>query len=335
VSRAARLGLVGLALTAAVGLGLLAWWLWPASDDDRPEVYAIGGPQPGDLSPGLDLIDNVRNYGIDLDIAYRFRTNALGFRGPEPVENGKPVLLVLGDSFAFGMGVDDGDTFADVLRRELASRIPDVVVHNASIPGYTIADQREQFEDRLHRLKPDIVVLCHSASDLKEMGRPTSFRRLMAWDDEEPGGAEDPEVDAIVARHGGEKSRATREAYVYTQRMLIDRLGAEAPRRLMEWRDRYIEEVIALSVRVKALGGRLVFVSWVDGYGMAGLTSEPVRAALVAAGVPVFNGSKRMLEQSEVPMDALFLPDGHLSVAGNRVSGVQTADWLWVHVIAH
>ena len=166
--------MTALFFAAAAGV---AWYLIDRSVGvpDRPDTYDVTGPQPGDLAPGLDIEDNVRNYGLDHDLRYRFRTNSLGFRGPEPAANGGPVVLILGDSFAFGMGTDEGETFPDHLRKQLARTHPRVVVHNAAIPGYTITDQIEQWQAKLSKLQVDLVLVCHTASDLKEMARPTSF----------------------------------------------------------------------------------------------------------------------------------------------------------------
>jgi hypothetical protein len=332
LSRPAKGGLFALAVAAAVLIVVLGWYLWPFAELERPDVYAVTGPQPGDLSANLDLLDNVRNYGIDLDIEYRFRTNSLGFRGPEPPPDPTPTVLVLGDSFAFGMGVSEGETFPDVLRKTLREALPGVAVLNAAVPGYTIADQNEQFQDRLSKLRPKYVIVCHTSSDLKEMARPTSFRRLVAWDDEDPKYADQAVAD-IVAAYGGSKSEATREVYVFTQKELLKRLGSGSPERLIRWRDDYVAGVLTLQESVENAGGRLVFVSWVDGYGLAGLTSAPVLATLRKSSVLVFDGMKSMISDGSVPAAELFLPDGHLSVAGNYVAGVQTGTWMLSEVI--
>ena len=298
----------------------MAWWLWPRPAADRPDLYDVGGAHPGDLRPGLDIEDNVRHYGLDMDLPYRFHTNALGFRGPEPRTGTRRTILVLGDSFAFGMGVDDGQTFADSLRAEL----PDATVLNAAVPGYTITDQREQWSEKLAALKPAWVLLCHTASDLKEMARPTSFRRFARWDDEDPA-AQDAEVARIVAQAGGDKAAATRQHYVFSQASLRDRVDAAGLRALLQ---RYVDGVLALDREVRAAGGRLLLVLWVRGYGLGGLDTAPLVAAARAAGIPVFDADTAMRTQGGVPMDRLYLPDKHFSAEGNRLTARQTAAFL-------
>ncbi len=287
-----------------LALGLLTaaavtWWLWP-DDDDRPEVYDITGDHPGDLMPGLAVDDNVRHYGPPFDIPYRFETNYLGFRGPAPTAGDGPTVVLMGDSFVFGMGVDEGETAADHLRAAL----PDATIHNAGVPGYTITDHLEQWDDKLAALAPDVILLFHTASDLKEMARPGSLRRALSDDAIDPAD------------------------YVFSQEQLLERLGAAAPARLATMRTAYADGVIELAGKVKAAGGRFALILWVDGYGMANLDAAPVAAAVRTAGFPVFDGNGRLRRQGEVPFDQLFLPDSHFSAKGNALVGRQTAEWL-------
>jgi lysophospholipase L1-like esterase len=97
-------------------------------------------------------------------------TNGLGLRGA-PAEARKAPgtyrVLLLGDSFAFGFGVEDDATFAAVLQRTLAP--PDgferVEVLNAGVAGWS-ADQYLLFlESRGFAWKPDLVLLAETEND--------------------------------------------------------------------------------------------------------------------------------------------------------------------------
>lgn len=56
---------------------------------------------------------------------FEYTTNEFGHRGPSvPVSNEypRPVVVVLGDSYTFGVGVGDGQEYASVIREQLADR---------------------------------------------------------------------------------------------------------------------------------------------------------------------------------------------------------------------
>jgi lysophospholipase L1-like esterase len=98
------------------------------------------------------------------------RTNALGLRGAGASAE-KPAdayrVLVLGDSFAFGFGVEDAEAFPAVLERALApppGRARAEVL-NAGVAGWS-ADQHLLFlETRGLALAPDLVLLALSEND--------------------------------------------------------------------------------------------------------------------------------------------------------------------------
>lgn len=314
-------------LLSIIGLTVLAWRWWQSESEDGPDVYAVWGPQPGDMTPRLsDVEDNVRRYGLDVDLPYRFSTNSLGFRGPEPDGTG-PVVLVLGDSFAFGMGVNEGETFADALRDTLRDTLPGVVVHNAALPGYTITDQTEQFADRLAALKADVVLVCHTSSDVKEMARPLSFRRYLAHDDEIPERF-DAQVQELIDQAGGEKRAAVERFWTFTETDLLKRTHQPGGPVLAELAQRYIDDAVTLAQAVRAAGSEPVFVLWVEGYGLGGLQVDPLAAALKAAGVKSFRAAGAMTADARGPAAELYLPDDHFSAKGNRITGRQTARFL-------
>src|SRR5262249_20257845 len=83
------------------------------------------------------------------------RINRMGLRGPEPI-GGRPSVLVLGDSFTFGSGVRDEQTFPARLHA-WADGALDVV--NGGHPGYGVF-QMEAALTRLSKdLRPSLVVV--------------------------------------------------------------------------------------------------------------------------------------------------------------------------------
>ena len=79
------------------------------------------------------------------------------------------------------MGVDDKQTFPHQLEVALRTHgLASASVHNGGVPGYTVVDPKSSGKRNWD--KPDWVVLCHNGSDLKEMARPYSLRRLMRFD---------------------------------------------------------------------------------------------------------------------------------------------------------
>lgn len=291
-----------------------------------PSTYGIHEDHPGDLKAGLNLHDNVQNYGLPQDLPYHFTTTPLGFRGPPAPSGDGPKVLVLGDSFVFGMGVDDEDTFPHQLGRLLPTLgAPGAVVYNGGVPGYTVTDQLEQWEEKLSQFAPDWVILCHNGSDLKEMARPYSLRRLMRYDTIDPE-RDDPEIRALL-EESASREEAIRTHFIYPESALWERLGqsVEAASRL---RAQYIDGVVRLREQVESSGARFAVVLWVRRYTLGSLDVQPVTAALAERGIAVFQGEAAMHQQQEIPVTSLYLPDRHFSPAGNRVAAEQTAPWL-------
>ncbi|HPF37311.1 MAG TPA: SGNH/GDSL hydrolase family protein [Phycisphaerae bacterium] len=124
-----------------------------------------------------------------------YSINEFGFRGPAP-EIPKPPGVVriacLGDSFTFGEGVRDEDTWPAVLAARLNSARPAGVasydVINAGVQGYGLVDELLWYGLRIEKLNPDIVVLAFFMNDLApthetirindEMHRPESATGL-------------------------------------------------------------------------------------------------------------------------------------------------------------
>lgn len=107
------------------------------------------------LRPGASAdtrLENATRPGPDAALAH---INAAGLRGPEVRRDEPHRILVLGDSFAFGVGVDDDHTLAAQLGVLLG---PSWEVLNGGVSGYS-TDQELLWFERLESLRPEIVVL--------------------------------------------------------------------------------------------------------------------------------------------------------------------------------
>lgn len=109
------------------------------------------------------------------DFQVTVHTNALGLRGTA-VGRSKPPgtlrILVLGDSFAFGFGVEDDETFPARLETLLRERLGrPVEVLNAGVPGWNTAHYGLFLRERGLALQPDRVLVALMGNDVPTLGR--------------------------------------------------------------------------------------------------------------------------------------------------------------------
>ena len=132
---------------------------------------------------------NVRDalvHGHTREFAFRFSTNAQGLRmdaevAPEP-RPGHERILFVGDSFAFGYGVDQGRNFVDWLgARARDQDLPFDFVNAGYASGYTLDTEYLFTRENLDRLGPDhvVVVVC-IANDLDDLAS-TRWRVWASW----------------------------------------------------------------------------------------------------------------------------------------------------------
>jgi len=113
------------------------------------------------LIPGASITTDVTERGIHNHIDI----DSLGLREREIAvarPPGRRRILIVGDSIAFGTGVDVGERFSDLLGHRLGD---DVEVINAGVPGWGNDQELLFYEERLRRLKPDVVVLSFTAGN--------------------------------------------------------------------------------------------------------------------------------------------------------------------------
>jgi hypothetical protein len=104
------------------------------------------------------------------DWEYSVSINARGFRGP-PYDgtSSRPRIVILGDSYAFGFGVDDDATFPHLLEELFRGEVD---VLNWAVPAYNLVQQVELLREREGAYDPDVVVLAFHANDFE----PPVFR---------------------------------------------------------------------------------------------------------------------------------------------------------------
>ena len=106
-------------------------------------------------------------------VALRFRERAFdvlveqgpdGFRrqDPAPPAEAPRRVLVLGDSLAWGWGVEQGELFTDELQRRLGAA---VAVENRAVSSYGTAQEMLLMEDLLAKRRYDAVILVFSRTD--------------------------------------------------------------------------------------------------------------------------------------------------------------------------
>ncbi len=101
------------------------------------------------------------------DFAARVEISSQGLRDreyPEARVAGRCRMLVLGDSFAWGFGVDREEIFHE----RIEARHPDWEIVNAGVAGYATDQQLLYLEARGLALRPDVVLLLFHPNDLLE-----------------------------------------------------------------------------------------------------------------------------------------------------------------------
>ena len=137
-----------------------------------PAHFGTGGSRRFELDP--DLIYRLRRANVvtwsTAEFVETSHTNALGLRGGElgGKRIGEQRILALGDSFTYGHGVQDDETYPAVLERRLRARGHDVTVQNAGVPGYSTDQAYTYFLREGAGLAPDLVLVGIHCSDISD-----------------------------------------------------------------------------------------------------------------------------------------------------------------------
>jgi hypothetical protein len=296
------------------------------------------------------------------DFSVHVHTDGSGFRATPAAPATGPALriLVVGDSFAFGWGVEDKETFAAVLARELG-RVRPVEVINAGVPGYG-PDQYWLFlRERGFALAPDLVLLAECGNDVDDLAtnrieldadrlpvrtssllRTITARGKMSYDNKAL-------IPIPAFRFPGDGWLIDNSAFYNLLRFQTMRLWIAAAEGLaLKWRARgelpaphapiatlppdQIERGLAASWEFR-LAYRGYLISAIERE--AGARGIPLRMLLVegvAAPVRAACTPDRCLDQATLFTNAqpeMYFPlDRHWTAAGHRAVGAALATWL-------
>ena len=98
------------------------------------------------------------------EFGYGFTVNSLGFRGPEVAVEPPPGalrILCVGDSFTWGSGVEDDETYPAQLARILSEGLPEqtVEVVNAGVMSWGVSQYYRWILEEGFDLDPDVIVI--------------------------------------------------------------------------------------------------------------------------------------------------------------------------------
>lgn len=108
-------------------------------------------------------------YRVD-EFSYPHKNNALGLRERElPAFKNKHTLLILGDSFTYGVGAPADSTGVQSLEKTLQAKGSDWLAYNGGSSGSDICFMYKLYEKELYKLKPQCVVLNLNKTDIFEI----------------------------------------------------------------------------------------------------------------------------------------------------------------------
>ena len=194
--------LVGLAV-AEIALGILHRAKRGAEFENLEDLRDAMLHQPGKGAKHTITLGDLVMPSVDDQIIYelkpgldvqfmraRVRTNSYGMRGPE-YSLEKPAgtfrIALIGDSFAFGWGVEEEESFASVLERNLnrlSGGFPKFEVLNFAVPGYSTFQEVELFKEKSVCFDPDAVLVYFVQNDF---GLPFFVRDIRGKKEETSG----------------------------------------------------------------------------------------------------------------------------------------------------
>jgi hypothetical protein len=314
-----------------------AFGFHPPPEHYMPHVFTRDEAITWTLRPGAQS----RHEHLAGDFDVTVTIDERGFRA-NPYDESRPNLLILGDSYTFGFGVEDAETFP----RQLAVQMPGWNVLNAGYTGGMSLDTQFVWLRRHHdRFRPAVVLFqVFAANDFLEMaanaweavdaaGLPVRIRTSYYVDRQRP---------LLRYHRPGPLGRVTPwlRQHSHLAALIMDRLGAR-PAPLPRSDAALTPQDEALLTRVRLLVDGVLAHSRAHGY-RVGFVFVPRTFLRHAQGVqfPKVVAFKQHLQQRGIPHLTLeqlwdeeyekvhFPNDCHYTAYGNTLVARLVHEWL-------
>jgi hypothetical protein len=270
------------------------------------------------VGPRSQVRRQIANTG-DFDVQVRF--NELGFRDAKRVEqSGDDSLFVVGDSFAFGWGVDESQRFSNRLESLVGRPVFNIAEGAADLDGYDrLLHYAEAHGARIRSL---VVAVCME-NDLREYGpdqpeRPglgtVSAIKVFLTEHSAAYGL----VAAAIHRSPWLERAAASTGLVMPGLIAVAELDppAEALASSAERLQRLVDGRRALVLLVPSRG---LWAGTAEQRGRARRVHDRFAALLRESGVRVVD-VRALFEQEGDPLTFYFPHDGHWTAAGHRIA---------------
>ena len=99
------------------------------------------------------------------------KTNKYGFRSKELLDNRDKDIIILGDSVAHGLGIDQTDSLAYVIERSIKNN--KIQLHNLAVSGYSPVQSYLSLKgvEHLFKKKSRVLLFLHPFNDFDEVAR--------------------------------------------------------------------------------------------------------------------------------------------------------------------
>ena len=300
--------------------------IWGNGLFKRDSRFLDLGVRMGEYVPGAAIkcryATNPRGY-FDDDGGVIMTVDALGMRSratPTPPEKpaGTYRVLVLGDSFTFGVGVRDADTFCRRLETKLTARHERPVdVLNAGVQGYNTRDEVLYLEKQWLGLDPDLVLIVFYLNDAYDDSTILNNGEALGIYETQPGGPARVSRLWDLAQHKLRARRASRAVEEFYQRHFFADADSflEAPGQLrVDWAASKTALVRAADL-AEAHGFQLGLVMFPELYRLKGgypfgAVHKLVAATCTDLGIPVLDLYGDVFEGQHAP-DLWVHPSDH------------------------
>jgi hypothetical protein len=247
--------------------------------------------------------------------------NSQGFRGTRevPVEATGLRIVAIGDSFTYGLGVEDDETFAARLGILLGGDVA-----NLGVNGYGVDQAILMWESEGRRLHPDIVVLGYFTHDFHRNAFTVGVRPKPRFILDSDGRRLVHEAPGPDVRHVAPGWRMRSLDLVRTGwRRLLSRLGV-LPKDMLEARQALSERLLArLQASVAEAGARLVvLVIPHEAHPQSGFHGEWVASAIARSCEKLELSCIDLTRASDTPL----FQAGHWNAEGHRLAAEKIAE---------